>query len=241
MRRSGQRFDALAAIAEAARLGRELGHPPERFDRLRNEAIAALALPDIQTAKEFGHWNDDVVNVDLDEDFELYAMSTKQGECIVKRIADDTEVGRLPPSGARSIVFGPGRLLWDYDSVTHGMRVWDLSGQEPVVRIEEQRAVASAAFHPDRRRLLLMHLDGDLTIHDLPTGQRRTSARGEGFPGVSADRGASDGTLLRRELTRNPMGCRSDTSRPGKPCSWNRPGADSARTPARGAPTVESW
>src|SRR5262249_9623519 len=46
-RRPGQRFAALAALKKAAAIGRELGQPPEWFDRLRNEAIAALALPDV--------------------------------------------------------------------------------------------------------------------------------------------------------------------------------------------------
>jgi eukaryotic-like serine/threonine-protein kinase len=45
--RPGQRIDALAALQKAATIGWELGQPPEWFDALRNEAIAALALPDI--------------------------------------------------------------------------------------------------------------------------------------------------------------------------------------------------
>ena len=40
--------------ARRPNIGRELGQPPEWFDRLRNEAIAALALPDIHITQEFG-------------------------------------------------------------------------------------------------------------------------------------------------------------------------------------------
>ena len=45
--RSGQRFKSLEAIQEAVQLARRLRKPPETFDELRNEAIAALCLPDI--------------------------------------------------------------------------------------------------------------------------------------------------------------------------------------------------
>jgi len=45
--RPGRRFEALDALGKAAAIGRELGQPPEWFDRLRNEAIAAITLTDI--------------------------------------------------------------------------------------------------------------------------------------------------------------------------------------------------
>ena len=47
-RRVGQRFYTLAAVQKATLLARELGKPPATFDELRNLAIAALALPDMQ-------------------------------------------------------------------------------------------------------------------------------------------------------------------------------------------------
>jgi hypothetical protein len=48
--RVGQRFDSLAALAEAAKIGRELKLPAARFDRLRDDAIACMALPDMKPA-----------------------------------------------------------------------------------------------------------------------------------------------------------------------------------------------
>src|SRR5205823_5288221 len=45
-RRLGQRFETLAALEKAVGIGRELGQPPEWFERLRHEAIACLTLPD---------------------------------------------------------------------------------------------------------------------------------------------------------------------------------------------------
>ena len=47
-RQMGQRFDSLDALAKAAEIARELKLPRERFDPLRDEAIACLALPDLK-------------------------------------------------------------------------------------------------------------------------------------------------------------------------------------------------
>jgi serine/threonine protein kinase len=75
-RRPGQRFEALAALREAAEIGRELGQPSDWFDRLRNEAIAALALPDVHISQEFGSFPPGSFSVDLSDDFALYARTT---------------------------------------------------------------------------------------------------------------------------------------------------------------------
>ena len=47
-RQVGQRFESLDALEQAAAIARELGLPPERFDPLRDQAIACLALPDMK-------------------------------------------------------------------------------------------------------------------------------------------------------------------------------------------------
>ena len=41
----GQRFETLGAISEAAKIGRNLGLTADRFDPLRDEAIASMAVP----------------------------------------------------------------------------------------------------------------------------------------------------------------------------------------------------
>ena len=52
-RRIGQRFGTLDLLRKATRIARQLKLPPERFLEMRNEAIAALALPDLRVAKEW--------------------------------------------------------------------------------------------------------------------------------------------------------------------------------------------
>jgi eukaryotic-like serine/threonine-protein kinase len=173
--RSGRRFDALAYLAEAAELSRQLEHPPERVAKLRNEAIAALALPDIQITKTFGQWTDDIVSVDLNEDFDLYATSDQAGRCIIRSIEDDAEVSRLPQSAKpRKIMFGPGQWLADIDDKgTGGLRVWDLAGSMPALKLEDRRAVATLDFRPDGRLLAILLADGSVTTYELTSGKRR--------------------------------------------------------------------
>lgn len=98
-RRPGQRFGALAALGKAAGLGRELGQPREWFDRLRNEAIAALALPDMHVTQVFGALPPATVSIELNDDFTLYASSIDNGVFVIRRVADDSEVCRLPELG----------------------------------------------------------------------------------------------------------------------------------------------
>ena len=184
--RPGRRFDALAALARAAELGRQLGHQPESFSKLRNEAIAALALPDLKITKEFGRWTSDLVSVDVNADFDLFATSDHSGRCIVRRIADDVEVARLPPtSRPRTIVFGADRWLADVDP-SGSVKIWDIAAPVPEVRVDDRRAVAgqdyrrdggglgpSLDFRPDGGLVAILHADGSLTTHELPSGKRR--------------------------------------------------------------------
>jgi hypothetical protein len=89
-----------------------LDQSPEWFDRLRNEAIAALALPDIHLSRNFEGLTPSASNIDLSHDFELYTRLTEKGTCSVHRVADDKEVAPLPELGKTTkIRFGPGRLL----------------------------------------------------------------------------------------------------------------------------------
>jgi WD40 repeat protein/tetratricopeptide (TPR) repeat protein len=173
--RSGRRFDSLAALAQAADLGRQLEHSPERFAKLRNEAIAALALPDLQITKSFGQWTSDLVSVDVNADFDLFATSDQAGRCVIRRVADDVEVARLPPPDRpRMILFGADRWLADMDqSGAKTVRIWDVATPVPGLRIDDPRPMTSLDFRPDGGLVAILHADGSLATHELPSGKRR--------------------------------------------------------------------
>ena len=171
-RRPGQRFETIAALKRAVMIGRELAHPPERFEALRDEAIAALALPDI-------HANEPLIDVDnpddiadVDQGFGRYCLCDQQGHASVHRVIDGALVARLPDALApRKLAFGPGDYLADLDGAG-AFRVWDLSAQAPVTRIREQPKVISWDFAPNGSRLVVARQGGALAIHDLSLGRR---------------------------------------------------------------------
>ncbi|MGH7173210.1 MAG: protein kinase domain-containing protein [Gemmataceae bacterium] len=171
-RRPGQRFEALAALRKAAAIGRELGQPTEWFDRLRVEAIAALALPDIHISQEFADFPPGSVGVELNDDFTLYVRTTKTGGCTIRRVADDREVSRLAelgePAGAS---FAPGGTLTVLGHTSRRFQMWDVRGTEPALRFA-QRSVHSWHFRPDGGLLALAYMDGSISVYNTATSTR---------------------------------------------------------------------
>jgi WD40 repeat protein len=172
-RRPGQRFETLDALSKAAGIGRELGQPPEWFDRLRNEAMAALALPDVHITHEFGSFPSGTVVVELNDDFTLYVRTSDKGGCTIHRVDDDTEIARLPelgePGEAR---FGSGRILAVRAGHSGRFQLWDLSGTEAVRRFEASGIHSDYLFRNDGRLLVFPHLDGTISVYETSTGQR---------------------------------------------------------------------
>ncbi|HEV3339733.1 MAG TPA: hypothetical protein VG125_05235, partial [Pirellulales bacterium] len=170
-RRPGQRFAALAALGKAADIGRELGQPPEWFDRLRNEAIAALALPDIHVTHEFGELPTGPVSVELNDDFTLYASVSENGGCTVRRVADDSELCLLPELGEPAEAgFAAGRVL-ALKGRSGRFQLWDASGSEPVLRFEEN-GVYCWHFRDGGGLVGLAHHDGGISVYDTATSTR---------------------------------------------------------------------
>ncbi len=175
-RRPGQRFEALDALQKAAAIGRQLDQHPEWFNRLRNEAIAALALPDIQITQTWDGFPPGTWRADVSSDFELYARTTRQGACSIRRIADDSEIARFPEWGEPAYAaFGPGRLLTLYGEYSGQLQLWDLQEQGPVLRLNEPPTVVvrSTSFRPDGKLLALSHSDGSLRVYETDTGACR--------------------------------------------------------------------
>lgn len=172
-RRSGQRFKALAALQKAAAIGHGLEQPPHWFDRLRNEAIAALALPDIHMAQIWNGFPHGTWRADVSHDFELYARTTRKGACSIRRIADDSEIAALPALGEpATATFGPGRLLTLLGESSYRVQLWDLKGQEPILRLDEPPVVVirGASFSADGKLLALSYNDGSLRVYETDKG-----------------------------------------------------------------------
>jgi hypothetical protein len=86
-RQMGQRLDSLAALAEAARL-----QPDER---LRDEVIAALALPDVRRVPGWRSAPPGTATVAYGGKYRLYARAETQGILSIRSIPDDQEIRRI--------------------------------------------------------------------------------------------------------------------------------------------------
>jgi serine/threonine protein kinase/WD40 repeat protein len=204
-RRPGQRFETLAALDKAAAIGRELGQPPKWFDRLRNEAIAALALPDVHITQAWDGFPPGTWRAAVSHDFELYARTTKPGACSVRRVADDVEIAALPALGEPAMpAFGPGRLLLLQGESYKRLQLWDLGGPEPALRLDQRRPHPDWDFRADGRLLALGNPAGSFDVYATDTGklQHRLDAR---------------------DITRHPMPCLHPTEPVVAVCSYFSP------------------
>src|SRR5262249_45364213 len=141
-RRVGQRFEALDAIERAMGLASEVGITEAQRSRLRNEAIAALALPDLRVAKELDVARAKGNGFAVGPAFERYAFKLDDGTVIVRRLADDAELLRLPglpPAREHTqAAFSPeGRFLAMTSGGRDILQVWDLQEQRLVLTDRE--------------------------------------------------------------------------------------------------------
>ncbi len=147
-RRPGQRFAALRALAEAAKI--------HRTPELRDEAIACLALPDMELSRR---WSGADWACCLDPSFELFATTTRDGTIGIRRVGDGGEVQRIDPPGRTAmgyiLAFSPDGL---YLAAGHflsnrgdqSVRVYRIGRREPVVIDPGPVIDASARLQPGR-------------------------------------------------------------------------------------------
>ncbi len=168
-RQPGQRFDSLKALAEAAKI---------RIDpKLRDEAIACLALPDLRVAREWEGWPEGTVDVDFDARLERYARLDNKGTVSIRLVEGDVELIRLrwKARRPRTVKLSPdGRFVAASDHVggplaAGRLKVWEV-GKRLVVFDDQVRD--GWDFSPDSRQLAYAPVPGRLRLHDLAT--RRT-------------------------------------------------------------------
>ncbi len=130
-RRPGQRFEALAALRHAVDIGRELQQPPEWFDPLRDEAIAALALPDAYV-EEYRTEAEPVTAGDISDDGRRYVLAFGSGDLVLRNSADHRELARLPrlDNGVLAHFIGNHAMLVTGQPGL-AYELWDFSGSEP--------------------------------------------------------------------------------------------------------------
>jgi serine/threonine protein kinase/WD40 repeat protein len=163
-RRPGQRFRTLETIAEAARIGWTLDESNGFFDELRTQAIAALALPDIQVPAPSPRERETL----HDASARALAVGDSRGDLRIIRGDGPTQVipaGDLGPS-IRVRLSAEGRIV-AARSEEGFLRIWDLdlSPRDPVLEVPS--GVTAHDVSQDGRALALARENQGVEIVDL--------------------------------------------------------------------------
>jgi serine/threonine protein kinase/WD40 repeat protein/tetratricopeptide (TPR) repeat protein len=212
-RRQGQRFESLKALARAARVARELALPREDLDRLRDEAIASLALPDLKPDGRVIRQPEGLAMFTFDPSMTRYALRFRDARIEVRDVVDDREVARFQAGvdGPASIFeFSPdGRYLATTHYPGYSLSAWDVG--KLAVAVEDKGIVHAARFSPDSRRLALISEDRalrqpELVEYDLATGRPGQRRR---LPGPSHLAFSPDGArIVTMNNASSPPACR---------------------------------
>jgi serine/threonine protein kinase/WD40 repeat protein/tetratricopeptide (TPR) repeat protein len=148
--RAGQRFDGLAALTEAARLAHELDLGPEEILKLRNEAIACMALVDLRLDQKWPAYpaGSTLTGIAFDRNMQHYARVDSDGNIVVRRLADNQETLRITDIGAPAsprrqpdwrvtLLFSPdGQFLAASGRSDDAapLQVWDLRGAKSLMK-----------------------------------------------------------------------------------------------------------
>jgi serine/threonine protein kinase/WD40 repeat protein len=169
-RRIGQRFRTLEIVRRATAMARQLNLPEDRFLELRNEAIAAMALPDLRVAYEW--LTPGGFLAVFDSKLERYARTDRQGTVFVRRVGDGAEICRLTgySRGELWYFFSPeGDYLAIADPSLWHLDVWQLTGSAPTRVLHKQTLGSWPQFSPNNREIAAQLLDGTICDFSLST------------------------------------------------------------------------
>jgi serine/threonine protein kinase/tetratricopeptide (TPR) repeat protein len=174
-RRTGQRFDTLARVADAAALARELDVPAERRAELRQVAVTALAMPDL-APRYLGEVPENVTAYDLSDDLSRVLLWEPDANTnVVRSVADGRELFRLPPvDPPLRAYFGPdGRHIVRFNEAEgSAIELWRVDESPPKLIGKGRGAVYSPTvnFRPDGSLVALPDLHGAIAIWNLEKG-----------------------------------------------------------------------
>ncbi len=159
-RQPGQRLESLAAVAEAARIRTE--------DSLRDEAIAAMVLPDVGHGPSWSGRGPDTRAVAFDGLYRRYARLSERGDISVRNVPEDRELRHLETFEASlrlehevlypgQVAFSPDQKLMALELAPGVIHLKEAATGRTVARLEDPFGDRSTwmAFTPDGRRLVV--------------------------------------------------------------------------------------
>src|SRR5262249_14078820 len=123
-------------------------------ERLRDEAIAALALPDVRRVPGWPSTSPGTAAVAYGGQYRLYARGDTPGILSIRSIPDDREVRRIAPGPLQGqyLFFSPDERFLLALGAGSVLRVWRLADGQLALR-DELRECSSHAFSTDGRQL----------------------------------------------------------------------------------------
>jgi serine/threonine protein kinase/WD40 repeat protein/Tfp pilus assembly protein PilF len=206
--RVGQRLRSLEILEKTLALVPRPSLTPGQILELREEIIAALALPDLRAIR---HWSSPArpsgvedgrfryqatdlpraAAIDFDPLLRYYAAYEGDGNVVVRRVVDDTPAASLPLSGRpwQCICrFSPnGQLLLVDQSEAGGhlqgpLAVWNWRGGRKILEVAGGYGYSRHAFSCDSRRLALVWPASSgrtVALYDLASGKEEKGLAGD--------------------------------------------------------------
>jgi len=170
-RQMGQRLASLAALEEAALIRPDEG--------LRDQAIAAMALPDIRRGPSLHAIPADIKALAFDDQYQSYARMNDQGVISIHRVPDNEKIGTIKTKmkiGTASVIrLSPdGQFVAVLDELG-AVQLWRVAEDSPLLG-EALRPCSILAFSPDSRQLAVAKDEWVLCI-DLARGQETSRWR----------------------------------------------------------------
>jgi WD40 repeat protein len=165
---SGQRFESLDAIRQAARI--------KPSPELRDEAIVSLALPDLRRQPVDVTLDPGAAALVFSDDQQLCAFGNPSGEVVVRRAADDRELARWragsdPTRRLRFSRDGQWLALAQGDDRRTVLSLWHWARLEKVFATTNAMPPEAFDLSPDGRRLAVGDERGMLRLFAVPAGQ----------------------------------------------------------------------
>jgi serine/threonine protein kinase/WD40 repeat protein len=200
--RAGRRFDSLEAVKKASEMRPSL--------ELRNEAIAAMTLPDLQLVRDWEPPPSVYIRMASDRSLQRYAFADARGDVVVRDVARNETVGALESQNlpVRQMCFSADDR---YLAVGYArdrpwqakVCVWDLERQEVVLTIPDHSVEKRLDFNPRRPELALADDDGSIFLYDVP--QRKLSRHLTGDLCPSTISYAPDGEHMAVAIAHQPL------------------------------------
>jgi serine/threonine protein kinase/WD40 repeat protein len=177
-RQAGRQKVALGSLHTAAAIAHEVGAQTKDLAKLRDEAIAALALIDDQMVENRQGFAVAPPGAAYTIDGDRYAILGSDGSIQVHRLSDRSlirVVGSNRPMTRYEIRFVPGGRFACVTAGTLQTELWDL--EQASVPAAWPSDVRGAAPRADGRQVAALESDGTLRVYDLPAMNQASCSR----------------------------------------------------------------